>query len=109
MLDANTLARATGQVEAIADARTPNVDCTVREEKDAWVVVIPKRVPFSHLTPTAPKENSKGQTIPGAYVYAKLNVPRIVITAFGVDGEGKDTEITLPSKPSNNFNLFLKI
>jgi hypothetical protein len=109
MLDTKTLAVAKGEVKASDDAVTPNVACNVTAEKDYWVIRIPKRIPGVALTPTQEKTDSKGNTKPPGYVFAKLQFPEIDVVAFGKDADGKDYEITFKSKPTNNVNLFYKI
>lgn len=108
MINSTILATAKGEV-----ATTPNVagtiPCERTEEKDFWVIKIPKRMSGELLTPSQPKENKAGEKTPGSYIYAKLQFPEISVVAFGKDEKGMDYEIKFLSKPVNNFNQFYKI
>jgi hypothetical protein len=108
MINSTILATAKGEVPA-AEGVTGNVQCTVSEDKDSYLIRIPKRIPGELLTPTQDKERKDGTKVPGSYVYAKLQFPQIAVTAFGKDEGGKDYEIKFMSKPVNNFNQFYKI
>ena len=109
MLDTKTLAVAKGETKAADDSSSPSVVCEMGQDKDFYLVKIPKRIPGTHLTPTQEKVDSKGNTKPPGYVFAKLQFPEMKIRAYGKDADGKDYELDFPSKGTNNFNLFLKI
>lgn len=109
MINSTILATAKGTTpEAILNT-AGTVKCEVSEDKDFYTVRIPKRISGELLTPSAAKKDSRGNDVPGSYVYAKLQFPEISVVAFGKDETGKDYEIKFMSKPVNNFNQFYKI
>ena len=108
MISSTILATAKGETP-LAVSSADVVRCNVQEEKEFYVVRIPKRIPGELLTPSQPKTNKAGEQVPGSYVYAKLAFPEISVVAFGKDENGQDYEIKFMSKPTNNFNQFYKI
>jgi len=108
MINSTILATAKGETPSTISSADV-VKCNVQEEKEFYIVRIPKRIPGELLTPSQPKKNVKGEEVPGSYVYAKLAFPEISVVAFGKDETGQDYEIKFMSKPTNNFNQFYKI
>lgn len=112
MLDTKLVAQVRASVTSKVVV-TPVLICETVEHEEYFEIRIPKRVDGKYLEPTAEKVNTKGQTVPPGYAFAKIQFPQISVVAhgeeIGPDGTTVPYEMEFPSKPSNNFNLFYKI
>lgn len=110
MLSDDILARAKGEVKAeVASDKTPSVQCEITENDENYFIAIPKRIPLTHLSACKPPMDSKGNPKPVNKVFAKLQFGDVVVTGYGKDKKGNDTEVEFPSPSINNVCLFLQI
>jgi hypothetical protein len=109
MLSQDILARARGEVKPAEDSETsPSVECTVSEDKDCYMIRVPKRMPLAAFSPCKPREKN-GVTTPNREGYVKLNFPTMKVQAVGTGADGKESLLTFPTKATNRFNLFVQL
>lgn len=88
---------------------TPVLDCETVEHEEYYEIRIPKVIDGLYLEPTAEKLNNKGQTVPPAYLFAKIQFGQVICQTMAKDDKGVETQYTFPSKATNNFNLFYRL
>ena len=107
MITSKNVAKATATRSGVA--YTPVLPVESLEHEDYWEIRIPKVIKQSYVETGADKVDSRGNTVPSGYAFAKIQFPQVQVHCVGKDEDGKEFDFAWLSKPTNNFNLFFQM